>query len=308
MPSWKKQSRIFHLDESPNRSTHTQVPTVWVTDNVVRLYYACRNNGKSFIAFIDLDRKDLTKVVRVNDKPVMDLGKPGMFDAHGTMPSCVIEKDGELWLYYIGWNEIAEGARYQNEIGLAVSKDGGETFERKFQGPIMGRSPIEPGLAVMPFVMYENWYRMWYQSLTSWELIDDVYEPVYVIKYAESLDGVEWKRYPEQCVPSNYPLEAFSRPAVYKKDGIYHMYYCIRRSDDYREGSGSYRIGYSYSTDGINFTRADDCAGIDIGNVGEFDSRMQCYPAISEIDGSLYIFYNGNGFGQTGIGLAAYEY
>lgn len=31
---------------------------------------------------------------------------------------------------------------------------------------------------------------------------------------------------------------------------------------------------------------------------------MQCYPYVIAIDGKTYLFYNGNGFGQSGIGLA----
>lgn len=310
MPSWKKQGRIFHLDEVPSRSTHTQVPTVLVKDDVVRLYYACRNNGKSFPAFVDLDRKTF-EVVRVHEQPVMGLGKPGMFDSDGIMPSCVMSLGGEdskhLWLYYIGWNAKSDGARYQNEIGLAESHDGGETFNHMYRGPIIGRSTTEPGLAVMPFVMYQNWYRMWYQSGVSWNLIDGNYEPVYVIKYAESIDGINWKRHPEQCIKPNIALEAFSRPAVILDGDTWRMWYCYRGSEDYRGGKGSYRIGYATSIDGINFERMDILAGIDVGAAGEWDSEMICYPAVVKIDDRLVMFYNGNRFGQSGIGMAFYE-
>lgn len=306
MPKWYKQGRIFHLEDGPNRSNHTQVPTVLVKDDVVRLYYACRNNGKAFVAYIDLDRRDLTRVMHVHEQPVFERGKPGMFDSDGVMPSCIIENHGELWLYYIGWNARAEGARYHNEIGIAVSTDGGETFERKFDGPVIGRSLTEPGLAVMPFVMFQNWFRMWYQSATGWEKIGDRYEPVYVIKYADSVDGVNWNRLPEQCVKSNFPLEAFSRPAVTFAGDTYHMWYCYRGSEDYRDGAGAYRIGYAQSKDGINFLRCDALAGIDVGAEGEWDSKQVCYPAVVKIDDRLIMFYNGNGFGQTGIGWAVY--
>jgi hypothetical protein len=34
---------------------------------------------------------------------------------------------------------------------------------------------------------------------------------------------------------------------------------------------------------------------------------MQCYPYVIEINGSFYMFYNGNSFGQSGIGLAVLE-
>ncbi len=307
MPSWKKQGLIFSLPEAPNRSTHTQVPTVLMMDKVVRLYYACRNNGKSFPAFIDLNRKTL-EVVRVQEQPVMELGKPGMFDADGIMPSCIIERDDEIWMYFIGWSALKNTARYQNEIGLAVSKDGGETFERKFDGPIIGRSRNEPGLAVMPFVMRQGGIlRMYYQSGTGWNYVKGQYEPTYVIKSAKSLDGINWDRNPHQCVSLNNPAEAHSRPAVILRGGKYCMWFCYRASEEYRGGGGSYRIGYAESDDGINFKRMDALSGIDIGEEGEWDSKMVAYPAVTEIDGRLVLFYNGSRFGETGIGMAIWE-
>lgn len=305
MPKWHKQGRVFYLDEAPNRSTHTQVPTILVKDNIIRVYYACRNNGKSFPTFVDLDRNTF-KVVRSHEKPIMELGKPGMFDADGVMPSCVIENNGEIWLYYIGWSELKNTARYQNEIGLAVSKDGGESFERMFRGPIIGRSSTEPGLAVMPYILKDKVWHCWYQSLTSWRLIDEQYEPIYVIKYAHSVDGINWKRHADQCIQSNYPLEAFSRPSVILAGKVFHMWFCYRHSEDYRDGMGAYRIGYAQSLDGIRFKRMDSLAGIDVGVDGEWDSNQICYPQVVKIDGRLLMFYNGSGFGKTGIGLAEY--
>lgn len=301
---WRKQGCVFKLEPALWRSTHVQVPTPVILPEVVRVYYACRISGRSYPAFFDLDRRDLTKIVRVQEESIMTPGEPGMFDSDGVMPSCVIENNGELWMYYIGWSELKNTARYQNEIGLAVSRDGGETFERRFKGPIMGRSPVEPGLAVMPFVMYKNWNLIWYQSLTKWEKIGDQYEPIYVIKYAESVDGVKWIRLSEQCVASKSSLEAFSRPSVIYQNRLYRMWYCFRESEDYRGGKGSYRIGYAESRDGIEFERKDEEAGITIGTKGEFDSEMLCYPYIFELDGQLVMLYNGNGFGQSGVGLA----
>lgn len=308
MPSWKKHGLIFKLEDGPNRSNHTQVPTPYVFDDFIRLYYAGRKDGKSFPAYVDIDRKSFA-VIKVNEEPIMKLGKPGMFDADGIMPSCVIENDDELWLYYIGWSELKNTARYQNEIGLAISEDGGETFERMFEGPIIGRSPNEPGLAVMPFVRQESSgsFSMWYQSGTGWHSVGDKYEPTYVIKYASSYDGIRWDRNPDQCIESQFLLQAFSRPCIAKIDGFDSMWYCARGSGDYRGGDGSYRIECAEALDKINFMRSVDMPKLFIGTDGEFDSHMQCYPYVIEIDGRILMFYNGNDFGQSGIGLAVWE-
>lgn len=305
---WVKQGRIFHLEMSPDRTSHCQVPTPYVMEDRVRVYYACRKDGMSFLTYFDLG-KDLKTVLYSHEKPIMDLGKPGAFDSDGVMPSCVIPNGDELWLYYIGWNEKSKTARYHNVIGLAVSKDNGESFQRKFEGPIMDREPNEPYVAVMPFISKVNrgdgcdMWSMWYQSGTEWVKVGDKYEPIYVLKYACSYDGIDWHRSKEVSVPQNHPMEAFSRPSVIKEDGLYKTWYCFRGSEDYRGGEGSYKIGYAESINGVKFDRFDNH---DIDR-DEWDSNMQCYPFVGEIDGKKVMFYNGNDFGQTGIGLAIWE-
>lgn len=305
MPRFTKLGQIFTLPASPTRSTtHAQVPTILVKDKVVRVYFAARNtDGKSYPIFIDLDRNDLTKVVRVEENPVLAHGKPGTFDDEGIMPAYTLHHDGKVWMYYSGWNQRVS-IPYHNSTGLAVSTDGGDHFTRLFEGPVMDRTPIEPYLAVTPSVLKEDGgWKIWYISGLRWEKIGEKYEPVYVIKYATSHDGIHWDRPNHQCIPQRHPLEAFSHPTVVKHGGQYHMWYCYRDSEDYRDGAGSYRIGYGVSTDGMHWQRMDEKAGLDVSGNG-FDSTMQCYPYVVEIDGTYYMFYNGNGFGQSGIGLA----
>ena len=58
--------------------------------------------------------------------------------------------------------------------------------------------------------------------------------------------------------------------------------------------------------DGINFTRLDEAAGIEPSDHG-WDRDMQGYPHIFDYDDRRYMIYNGNNFGQTGLGLALLE-
>jgi sucrose-6-phosphate hydrolase SacC (GH32 family) len=317
---WVKRGFIHSLPDSLTRTNHMQVPTVILREHSIRIYYAGRKNGMAYPAYIDIGRKsflhDKIHIEKHHESTVMEIGNPGMFDSDGIMPSCIVENNGELWMYYIGWNEKTKTARYHNAIGLAVSTDGGETFKRKFQGPIIDRTKDEPGLAVMPYVMFKNWWRMWYQSGTSWRLVGDKYEPVYVIKYADSTDGINWSRREETCVPIGSLSEAFSRPSVFFQNNSYHMYYCYRDSVDYRGGKGSYRMGYAVSGDGRSFKRKDEDSGFENTPLvarkkyeasTDWDNEMQAYPYITTIDGRQIMFYNGNGFGQSGIGYCVWE-
>lgn len=304
--SWVKQERIFHLEDNPCRTNHAQVPTPYVmSDGNIRVYYACRDtHNQSYPAYFDLSR-DLKTVLRVHETSVMERSEPGMFDSNGVMPSCIITNGDELWMYYIGWNALrGDGARYHNVIGLAISKDGGETFERVFDGPIMDRTPIEPGICVMPFIIRDgDKFKCWYQSGIGWHKIGEQYEPTYVIKYAESDNGIDWKRFSNVCVKPYDEYQAQSRPCVVTDNDGYGMWYCSRGSKGYRDGDQGYRIYYAHSHNGTYFEKE----ALSEPRNNDWDSQQQCYPYVINIDDKLVMFYNGNGFGQTGIGLAIWE-
>ena len=85
------------------------------------------------------------------------------------------------------------------------------------------------------------------------------------------------------------------------------MFFCYRNSFDFRKNkNNSYRIGYTYSSDLVNWIRDDANSGIDISESG-WDSDMMCYPNIFELDGKIYMLYNGNEFGKYGFGIAILE-
>jgi hypothetical protein len=85
------------------------------------------------------------------------------------------------------------------------------------------------------------------------------------------------------------------------------MWYCSRGSIGYRtDRAQSYRLGYAESADGVRWERLDHLAGLDCSDAG-WDSVMIAYPFVYEHRGRKYMLYNGNGFGETGIGYAVLE-
>jgi hypothetical protein len=145
---------------------------------------------------------------------------------------------------------------------------------------------------------------MWYASSTGWVVVEGRPEPVYVIKYAESDDGVVWRRENVTCIEPKHPEEANARPWVVAGPDGYRMWFCYRGSRGYRhDPRTAYRIGYAESADGVSWLRKDDEAGIDVSDTG-WDSTMLAYPSVYEHGGTMHLLYNGNGFGQTGIGHA----
>lgn len=302
-----KLGRIFSVDgKHPWNRTHTQVPCVDALPNDrLRIYYSTRDDrNRSRISFIEVRADDPREVVYVHDRPILEFGDLGCFDDTGVMPSCLVTDGGKKYLYYSGWN-TSTTVRHRNSIGLAVSEDGGVSFRRAFAGPILDRTKDEPHLVVTPHVLVEDGvWRMWYCGCTEWKVIDGVTEPQYLIKYAESRNGFDWQRENKVVIGYKNDLEAIGRPFVVHENGLFRMWYCYRSIAGYRGDRGrSYRIGYAESPDNDRWVRKDQEAGLEVSDEG-WDSEMLAYPYVVDSGGKRYMFYNGNGFGRSGLGVA----
>lgn len=305
---WEKLGVIFTPDtELPWSQTHAQVPTVDVlSDTVWRIYYCARDAGnQSRISYFDIEAGNPHKILYRHDRPILELGKLGTFDDAGMMPSSIVTVGGLKYLYYTGWN-VRKSVPYQNTIGLAISRDDGQSFQRAGEGPVLGLSLHEPYFIGTSTVIHEDGlWRNWYAACTGWEVIDGKPEPRYHLKYAESRDGIEWKRNGDIAIDYRDADEGgLVRAAVLREKDRYCMWYSRRNAMGYRsDRQHSYRIGYAESADGLRWTRMDDAAGIDVSDSG-WDAGMIAYPSVARTADADFLFYNGNGFGQSGIGVA----
>ena len=313
---WKKLGRVFDPSAVPNRhfiKAFAQAPSAVVFDDFVRVYFSCRPdsdaNGQyvSYSAFVDLDRKNLMKVLRFSDKPILELGGKGTFDEFGTYPVSVIKKEYEYWAYYAGWTRC-ESVPFNVAIGLAVSKDNGETFTKLGPGPILSYTPKEPFILSGPKIRYfQDKYHLFYIAGKKWVNDNGKPEPVYTIRLATSYDGLKWEKQNRELInPRVEPNEAQASPDVFYANGFYHMFFCYRYSTNYRNKERGYRIGYAYSKNLLDWERADHLAGLEVSD-GGWDNEMVSYPHILNLDGKTYMFYLGNQVGKTGFGIATLE-
>jgi len=294
---WKKVGLIFNVDGTLDwAQSHASVPFAYnIKQSIFRIYFSSRDlEGKSRPGFFEIDLDHPTQIENITG-PLLELGALGQFDDAGVMP-CWITKDGlNHKLYYIGWNQ-GKSVPFRNSIGRATSGDGIH-FSKEFAGPILDRGIHDPCFTASCCVLIESGvWKMWYLSCVSWEMKNGKPEHRYHIKYAESDDGIEWRRSGVVCIDFSSSDEyAISRPSVIKDQSGYKMWYSYRGSH--------YSIGYAESFDGINWIRKDAEAGIDV-SVDGWDSEMIEYPHVLSHGRKLYMFYNGNGYGKSGIGLA----
>ena len=310
---WVKLGKIFDPTEYKfpnNRYEFAQSPQVLVFDDFIRIYFSSRtkdpknNKYLSHILFIDMD-KDFKEIIQFSDK-VIELGKIGCFDEHGIFPMNVLQHENKIFAYTSGWNRKVS-VSVDTSIGLALSYDNGLTFNKVGDGPILTSSLDEPFLVGDPFVkVYENVFHMWYIYGTEWRVFqkDGVPERIYKIGHATSSDGVNWSKDGRQIISDKFINESQALPTVIHFQNKYHMFFCYRQSLDFRTNKDrSYRIGYAFSHDMVNWVRDDEKAGIDV-TPGSWDSDMMCYPHVFHCDGKVYMLYNGNEFGRYGFGLA----
>lgn len=310
---WEKLGKVFDpalVEGRPWLKEFAQAPATLLMDDCLRVYFSCRppmdENGQyvSYSAFVDLDRADPTRVLRVAKDPILTLGGLGTFDEFGTYPVSVIRKDGKLRAYYAGWTRCVS-VPFNVAIGCAESDDDGQSFHRLGPGPVIPYSLDEPFVMSGPKIRYFNgMYHLFYIAGTAWKMVEGRPEPVYRIRMATSADGLNWTKHGRNLIETSVEQdEAQASPDVFFANGRYHMFFCYRYSEGFRSHAKGYRIGYAHSTDLHNWTRDDARAGLPVSASG-WDSEMVSYPHVFNLDGVIYMAYLGNSVGREGFGLA----
>jgi hypothetical protein len=267
-------------------------------DRQARVFFSGRdgaNRSQAGACSVDLDTFEVD-VSSITREALVKPGPAGAFDESGCSVSCVV-RDGARWLlYYTGWM-LGRTVPFYLAIGLAVSEDGGVSFRKHSTAPVLDRSDADPFLTASPSVLIDNGvWRMWYVSALEWESRPEGLRHRYLIKYAESDDGVRWRRDGGIAIPFEDDCEyAMGRPHVVKDGDTYRMWFCVRGE--------RYAIAYAESADGLVWRRGR--AGAPAPSA--WDAEMQSYPMVLRDRNRWLMFYNGNGYGATGFGVATAE-
>lgn len=302
---WRKLGRVYvaHSKQGWARGW-AMLPTTLLLDggDRIRVFVSSLDEQRvGRVGYVDVDGRDPRRVLSVSERPVLDIGPPGAFDDNGVNPVSICEADGTLRLYYVGW-QLGVRVRYFLFMGLATSNDCGESFLRHSHAPVFERSDeeylVRAGGHIRPF---SRGWRAWYAGGRELTHRGGKQQPTYQLRYLESPDGLSWGPSGEVCLQFSGSDEfGFGRPSVVPHEGVLRMWYSIRTH------SKGYRIGYAESEDGRKWERRDDRAGIDVSDAG-WDSEMVCFPCIEQTPYGTYMFYNGNGYGESGFGVAIEE-
>lgn len=304
---WEKKGLIFKCDKYG--TGYAQDPFVdMINDDVWRIYYSARTKDVVSMPFcIDVEANNPSNILRVYDDPLFLPGKCGTFDDNGITMTSIVNVGKEKYIYYCGWNKKVT-VSYHLSIGVAVIRECGRV-EKLYEGPVLDRSIDDPIAVSAPCVIFdEGVFKLWYITFTDWKVYNGRREPIFVIKYATSSDGIRWNTNTDICIDSTYDGESFARPWVIKDNGIYRMWFSSRGPLGYREKNGQhYVLDYAESSDGRTWKRRSDQFKL-VGESDGWDSEMTAYATVIKGNDSYYMFYNGNQFGKTGLGYAISKY
>ncbi|MGU3480086.1 hypothetical protein [Methylobacterium sp. D48H] len=281
--------------------THAMLPTPIVLSDRIRVYFSsCDADLRGRIFCVDLGLDHPHPVIHFDPTPVLNLGAAGCFDADGVNPCHLDIVDGVWRLYYVGWRRLTQDVPYTLLAGLAVSEDRGKTFARWKAEPVLPPTSDEGYFRTAPFVrrigdrfeiLYIGGNR--FVRSPSGKML-----PRYAIRRSRSADGIHWSDPAEDVL---LPDEAcgeigFGRPRVEMLPGYKPvLMVSVRTEQAYTLMMCPWDEG---KVDRSRLVQVIDTAG------QAWASEMTCFGATCQVEGRTLLFYNGNGFGQTGFGLA----
>ncbi len=301
---WEKKGLIYGPSGDSDWAKNSALqPTPYLKseEGVIRVFAGFRDEeGVSRVGYVDVSAENPSEVLKVSKQPALDVGAPGAFDENGVVPCAVSERGDELYLFYAGY-QLGQKVKFFVFGGLAISRDGGESFQRFSRVPVCDRNDRELFFRVIHTIMLDDGrWRAWYGGGSEFDVEDGRQYPRYNIRHAFSPDGIHLSDDFDVCVDMSGGEYRVGRPYVIKDEGVYKMFYGAGTKSE------GYRLTYAESADGLNWTRKDEEIGIDVSESG-WDSRMQGYPSIVKYKGRTFMFYNGNDYGREGFGYAVLE-
>lgn len=308
---WDNQGLILSPGDLPfGEGLYCQAPHGVQFDGFVRVYFTTRlrdgpRNFRSFPAYAEF-KSDFSNVLNFSTFPIMPSGPLGNFDEHGVFPfQPFLSSTGQVMATTTGWSR-RQSVAAESAIGLAISHDGGLSFDRAGVGPMLSALHDEPFLIADGYIIESDGkYHLFYISGKKWLERGGLTERVYKIRHATSNDLVVWTRTKRDLIEDLLGEdECQALPTVVKYKEGWLMAFCYRHAFDFRTNhKNSYKIGWATSKDLLHWKRDDD-EHLITAHKSNWDSEMQAYPNLFTNEEGSFLLYNGNNFGIGGFGVA----
>lgn len=296
---WLKHGLVFNPEIFTWAVDTALQPTPLILDDRIRVFIGSRDDaGVSRVGYVDLDKNDLMKVIGWSENPILDVGEDGCFDESGVVPSAVVKVNDTIYMYYAGY-QLGTKVRFTVLGGLAISDDNGASFQRTQKTPVFERNSTETLFRVPHSVLVDKGiWKAWYGGGDKFVQGKTKTLPVYNIRYAESNDPCSFPDAGSVLLETQGDEYRLGRPYVFKKTGNeFYLFY------GYSSENAPYQLGCAFSSDLNEWKRIDEEVGLELSADG-WDSEMMAYPSVIEVNGKVFMFYNGNEYGRYGFGVA----
>lgn len=313
-PQWTTVGRILRpwFAGTLSRDALTAPCVVTLPDGRLRMYFTTRQGDLRYIYAAEASADNPAAWTLVEDRPMLGPSATGNLRNLGVDYPYVIQRPDGVWLmYYTAWGTWAPQTAFAPvRTSLAISHDQGLSW-RVLKEPLfpLGAAGSYDAVYTGSMCVLQTGpqrYEMWYTGCQRTIPVGGANVAISHILHAVSPDGITWtKTAPPRPVVSPRqglvsPFETVtSKPCVLRVDGVYHMWLSVYTL----AGGGGYRLNYARSSDGVHWTRFTGDNVLPV-TAGGFDSRHQAYPYAALVGDEVWLFYAGNDFGATGVGLA----
>lgn len=174
------------------------------------------------------------------------------YESRGVFSPSIIVKDNIYYMWYTSENET------QRTISLANSSDGINWVHNAYNPvlyPDTNNTHICEKNVHDPEVIFNyslNKFQMWY--VANCEPTYQTGRPRYWIKYAESINGINWdtRAIPVLSPEAAWEMEGLANVTVWQDNYLYRMIYIGRNT------SGVWKFGSASSVDGLSWTKSPD--------------------------------------------------
>jgi hypothetical protein len=297
---WRKLGLVLQASGERLSRSHVMLPTPHVMADRVRIFYAsCDDEMRGRVFFADFEPEPPFRLMGATREPVLDVGPPGAFDCDGVNPSQALVIDTRLALLYIGWRRGPADEPYTLFGGMAFSDDQGESFTRA-DAPLLPPRSGERLFRTAPFIEPgPGGYRLLYIGGDAFMAGEDGRRlPVYSLMELAGATPWDWEGSPRILMAPNMAAGeiGFGRPVAFSgADGAKRLMISVRTRDGYR---------LVETARDFDPTARPAMGPVIPEPLDSWERHMTCFGAPCIVGGNELLFYNGDGYGRSGMGLA----
>ena len=281
----------------PMRS-HMSNPTPFYLGRAkLRIFFSSRNEqNKSSVCFFDVDMRRL-EIINSEVNILLNINNhENCFFSDGVSLGNIFNKENKYFLSFMGW-DLSDKKPWKGTVGVAEIDPYKPSILCLPEVPTIDTlNGSDSSLSYPTIKVIGDELYIWYGNTVKKNAGNG--EMLHTIHLSVLKEG-NVVRHKGQVI--DYLInesQAFSRPSIIEHHGMLNMFYSVRGADS------NYQINRSISSDGLLWKKADFHM---VGAADPAESDMQCYPYVTCLEDDIYLFYNGNNYGRSGIGLAVLE-